>query len=109
MVSIPPSEFTNKAERVSSLVSAARRLLDEGQVVELSALTGHVEELCRYINDNPTEDSGSHKESLKTIMENLDELENKMAEKHKEFTRQFELSTRARAMKAYGKTDEETP
>ncbi|MCW9033679.1 MAG: hypothetical protein OQK35_07195 [Alphaproteobacteria bacterium] len=109
MTSTELANFTSKVERVSSLVNAAKRLLDEGQSIELSALTGHVEELCRYVQENPAEDNIPHKISLTAIMESLDELENKMVEQHQEFSEIHEFSTRSRAMEAYGKTEEDKP
>ena len=103
------NEFAGKAERVASLITAARRLLDEGQVVELNALTGHVTDLCRYVETCQPDDTESVRTSIEALIRSFEELEVDMVKKHHEVTRDLTETARLRANKAYGTVEEEKP
>ena len=114
MSELSQTEFAGKAERVASLINTARRLLDEGQVVELNALTGHVADLCKYVTSTTGEnlaakESSTVRGSIEQLLHSLEELEVDMVKKHREVSDDLTETDRLRANKAYKSTEEEKP
>ena len=108
------NEFAGKAERVASLITTAKRLLEEGQIVELNTLTGHVADLCQYVTATSSEDFESEnavsvRDSIEELLHSLEELEVDMAKKHREVSDGLKESDRLRANKAYGSAEGEQP
>lgn len=64
-----------EVQQVASMVTAARRLLLTGKIVDLSALEGRVRGLCSAIGEMPVEQGRSLRPSLEALMGNLDRLQ----------------------------------
>ena len=62
------------ADKIASLISTARSLVEEDKMVDLSALEGKVADLCRRFANVPPGDAEPFRAAIKDIMENLDLL-----------------------------------
>jgi len=67
-------DIESKTQKIAALINAARRLLADGQIVDLSALQGKVKELCLTIESNPPSQESGIKESVDEIILSLDSL-----------------------------------
>lgn len=93
--------FRADAERVGALVTAARRLLGAGKTVDLAALEGRVQVLCRGLAGSPPQDEGERLEArslLGHLLQDLDGLERDLTAR---FCDAVPDPLRQRAAKAY--------
>jgi hypothetical protein len=99
-ITTPHPDLIQEAEKVASLVTAARRLLGEDKLIDLSALEDKVGALCLAIQAAPREDTRELKPSIVAILEDLDRLEAELAARNADAgTGETE---RQRATVAYG-------
>ena len=99
-----PPEVLPEADKVTSLVTTARRLLAEQTMVDLSALNGKVRALCDSIRQVPTGDPAAVKAALTGIVEDLDRLEAELTAQNEDVNAQTVNAARRRTMDAYTKT-----
>ena len=71
-------------EKVSEMVSSARRLLTEGKSVDLVALEHEVDDLCQAIHAKPPQNSREVRQALANIVNDLDSLEHEITEQHRQ-------------------------
>lgn len=90
-------------QKVSSLVTTARRRIADGKLVDLSALEGRVSALSDVLRGVGADDAEPVRESVSAIMENLDRLEGDLTAQYEAVARELESGVRARAAEAYGK------
>lgn len=96
----PQPDLIQEAKKVASLVTAARRLLGEDKMIDLSALEGKVSALCLAIQMAPREDTRGLKPSIAAILEDLDRLEADLAARNDDAG--TDETERHRAAAAYG-------
>ena len=88
-------------EKVSEMVSAARRLLTEGKSVDLVALEHEVDDLCQAIHAKPPQNSREVRQALANIVNDLDSLEHEITEQHRQLEKNLAERTRKLAIEAY--------
>ncbi len=101
-------EVLPEADKVTSLVTTARRLLAEQTMVDLSALDGKVRALCDDIRHVPPEDTAAVKAALTDIVEDLDRLEADLTAQNEDVNAQTVNAARRQTMDAYAKTKDES-
>ncbi len=104
----PPPEFRPEVEKVTSLITTARRLLAEQKMVDLTALEGKVGTLCEAIRHVPAEESAAAKASLTAILEDLDRLAAELTAQNEDVNAQTVNTARRQAMEAYPKTNDDS-
>ena len=104
----PRPEVLPGADKLTSLVTTARRLLAAQKMVDLSALDGKVRALCDSIRHVPPEDTTAVKAALTDIVEDLDRLEAELTAQRKDVNAQTVNAARRQAMDAYTKTKDES-
>ncbi len=97
-----------EADKLTSLVTTARRLLAAQKMVDLSALDGKVRALCDAIRHVPPEDTAAVKAALTDIVEDLDRLEAELTAQNEDVNAQTVNAARRQAMDAYTKTKDES-
>ena len=97
-----------EVDKLTSLVTTARRLLAEQKIVDLSALDGKVRALCDATRHVPPEDTAAVKAALTDIVEDLDRLEEELTAQNEEVNAQTVNTARRQAMDAYTKTKDES-
>ena len=100
----PRPEVLPEADKVTSLVTTARRLLAAQKMVDLSAVDGKVRALCDAVRHVPPEDTAAVKAALTGIVEDLDRLEADLTAQNEDVTAQTVNAARRQAMGAYTKT-----
>ena len=103
-----PPEVLPEADKVTSLVTTARRLLAEQTMVDLSALNGKVRALCDSIRQVPPGDPAAVKAALTGIVEDLDRLEAELTAQNEDVNAQTVNAARRQTMDAYTKTKDES-
>lgn len=78
----PTDDILLQAEKVSSLIATARRLMSEGKTVDLSNLEGKIRTLCNNAEDASLKQSDGVRAALGTIVEDLDRLEKEITGRH---------------------------
>ena len=102
------SSLEGEIGKIVSLIAAARRLLAEGRVVDLTALEARVGTLCESIRRAPRNRSGAVTGALKAMIEDLDGLEIDVKRGYQAVTGRLEVETRRQAVGAYHKGREST-
>jgi len=101
-------EVLPEADKLTSLVTTARRLLAEQRMVDLSALDGKVRALCDATRHVPPEDTAAVKAALTDIVDDLDRLEAELTAQNEDVNAQTVNTARRQAMDAYTKTKDES-
>ncbi len=101
-------EVPPEADKLTSLVTTARRLLAEQKMVDLSALDGKVRALCDAIRHVPPEDPAAVKAALTDILEGLDRLEADLTAQNEDVNAQTVNAARRQAMDVYTKTEDKS-
>ena len=104
----PRPEVLPEADKLTSLVTTARRLLAEQKMVDLSALGGKVRVLCDAARHVPPADTAAVKAALTGIVEDLDRLEAELTAQNEDVNARTVNTARRRAMDAYTKTKDES-
>ncbi len=97
-------EVLPEADKLTSLVTTARRLLAEQKMVDLSALDGKVRALCDATRHVPPDDTAAVKAALSDIVEDLDRLEAELTAQNEDVNARTVNAARHQAMDAYTKT-----
>lgn len=97
-------EVLPEADKLTSLVTTARRLLAEQKMVDLSALDGKVRALCDATRHVPPDDTAAVKAALSDIVEDLDRLEAELTAQNEDVNARTVNAARRQAMDAYTKT-----
>jgi hypothetical protein len=71
-----------QAEKVTSLIATARRLMSDGKTVDLSNLEGKIRTLCNNAEDAGLGQPDAVRTVLGAIVEDLDLLEKEMTSHH---------------------------
>ena len=100
----PRPEVLPEADKVTSLVTTARRLLAEQSMVDLSALDRKVRALCDSLRHVPPEDTAAVKAALTDIVEDLDRLEAELVAQNEDVNAQTVNAARRQTMDSYTKT-----
>ena len=76
MTALPQAGAALQSEmrKLASMLVTARRLVCGGTMVDLAALGGKVEDLCRAVQDLPAADGCGLRPHLETLMRELDGL-----------------------------------
>ncbi len=97
-------EVLPEADKLTSLVTTARRLLAEQKMIDLSALDGKVRALCDATRHVPPDDTAAVKAALNDIVEDLDRLEAELTAQNEDVNARTVNAARRQAMDAYTKT-----
>lgn len=90
----------------SAAITAARTLLDQGNVVDLTGMERRVEEICHTINVMPEAARGGLKALMIGLIDDLNGLAGMLEEQHKELSGQLRDSNHhQRAVSAYGEAE----
>ncbi len=101
-------EVLPEADKLTSLVTTARRLLAEKKIVDLSALDGKVRALCDAIRHVPPADTAAVKAALTGIVEGLDRLEVELTAQNEDVNAQTVNAARRQSMDVYTTTKDES-
>ena len=104
----PRPEVLPETDKLTSLVTTARRLLAEQKMVDLSALGGKVRALCDAARHVPPADTAAVKAALTGIVEDLDRLEAELTAQNEDVNARTVNAARRQAMDAYTKTKDES-
>lgn len=102
----PDIDIDLEIDKVSSLISAARRHMAEDKMVNLSALEGKVQALCGSITSAPGEDAKRIIAAVKAVMDDLNQLAQELTTQQNKFKGRAGEGDPGQAAKAYSKTDE---
>lgn len=82
--SSPPAaeEIAEELAKVSTLVTAARRLLATGTMVDLSALESKVRGICLAIEDMAIEAARTFRPAMEGLIDDLDRLATALQDQH---------------------------
>ena len=97
-------EVLPEADKLTSLVTTARRLLAEKKIVDLSALDGKVRALCDATRHVPPKDTAAVIAALTDIVEGLDRLEAELTAQNEDVNAQTVNAARRQAMDVYTTT-----
>ena len=96
--------LTRKLEELRERIATARRLLADGQTLDLAGLEEAVETLCRSIEKLPPESRTHLEHALVNLVDELDRLSDELRAQHSRLGEGLKaLATRGRATRAYGK------
>ena len=101
-------EVLPEADKLTSLVTTARRLLAEQRMVDLSALDKKVRALCDATRHVPPEDTAAVKAALANILEGLDRLEAELTAQNEDVNAQTVNAARLQAMGADTKAKDQS-
>ena len=76
-----------EADKIASLISTAHGLLEDGKLVDLSALEGKVADLCHRFANIPPEGTEPFRATIKDIMADLDLLAAELARQNEKVLR----------------------
>ena len=91
-----------EADKIASLITTARQLLQENKMVDLSALEGKVADLCRRFGKVPPGDAEPFRATINGIMTELDLLASDLARQNDKVRQIYTGSDPKRAANAYG-------
>ena len=95
--------FKKDIAKAASLVTAAQRLLAQGQVIDLGALEGHVAGLVESAKTLNEADHSAIRMLIVSLMNDIDTLHQEMTCQHAEMEQQLKsMSQTNRAAVAYG-------
>lgn len=95
-------QFKRDLKKVLSLIATSQRFLEQGKVIELSALEGHIRDLCEQAKNLSEEERRSVEPHLAALKSDIEQLENNMREEHQSLQRQLKgLSNTNQAVNAY--------
>lgn len=97
-----PDQFKKDLKRVLSLIRTGQRYLDDGKVVELSALESRIADLCDQARAMPPEQRRDAAPLLAALSDELGQLEANMQQEHSDIQRQLRgISNTTQATNAY--------
>lgn len=97
-----PDQFKNDLKRVLSLIRTGQRYLEDGKVVELSALETRISDLCEQARTLAPEQRKEVAPLLASLIEELGQFESQMQQEYSDIQRQLRgISNTAQATNAY--------
>lgn len=99
------TDMIGEADKIGSLITTARRLLDDNKMVDLSALEGRVAGLCLSVEGVPERETGPVRKALETILADLDMLAADLTRQHETVRRGDSGGDLKRAVRAYGRDE----
>mgnify|MGYP000020207897 CR=1 FL=1 len=97
-----PDQFKKDLKRVLSLIRTGQRYLDDGKVVELSALEHRIADLCEQARAMGPEQRSDIAPLLAALGDELGQLETNMQKEYSDIQRQLRgISNTAQATNAY--------
>ncbi|WP_430472881.1 hypothetical protein ACQ0MK_12440 [Thalassospira lucentensis] len=97
-----PDQFKKDLKRVLSLIRTGQRYLDDGKVVELSALETRIADLCNQARAMGAEQRREVAPLLAALTEELGQFETNMQQEHSDIQRQLRgISNTTQATNAY--------
>ena len=103
-----PDEIMEEAEKVSSLIATARRLMADNKSVDLSNLEVKISALCQKAEMTDLSQAADVKGVLMAIVEDLNTLDNEIAALFAKAGGSTLEDNSKRAMDAYGPDDKES-
>lgn len=103
----PQFDLAQETEKVASLITAARRLLREDRMIDLTALQGKVGALCEAIQAAPIESVQGLKPPIEAILKGLDNLEAELTAQNADVTAESD-DVRRQALAAYTQTKDDS-
>ncbi|MBL6941767.1 MAG: hypothetical protein ISR53_06370 [Rhodospirillales bacterium] len=97
-----------QAEKVSSLIAAARHLMGEGKTVDLSNLEGKISSLCKSAQSAQLDNPDTVRTALQSIVKDLNQLDEEITSRHEKAGGQSLEASIKRAINAYGLDNEES-
>lgn len=94
-----------EADKITSLIRTARSLLEDGKLVDLSALEGKVADLCRRFSNIPPKATETFRATIKDIMADLDLLATELARQNEKVLKARPGSSPRHAATAYERDD----
>lgn len=101
-------EILEQAEKISSLIATARKLMGEGKTVDLSNLEGKIQALCKNAESAQLKRPDAVRAALETIAGDLDRLDDEMTSRHGDAGGRSLEDTIKRAIDAYKHDSEES-
>jgi len=108
MSATTPDEIMEEAEKVSSLIATARRLIADNKSVDLSNLESKISALCTKAEATDLSQAEDVQEKLMAIVEGLNTLDNEIAVLFAKAGGSTLDDNTKRAMDAYGPDDKES-
>ncbi|NIY76798.1 hypothetical protein HED22_14185 [Thalassospira sp. HF15] len=97
-----PDQFKNDLKRVLSLIRTGQRYLEDGKVVELSALESRIADLCEQAHTLAPDQRKEVAPLLAALTEELGQFEARMEKEYSDIQRQLRgISNTAQATNAY--------
>jgi hypothetical protein len=100
-------ELLEEAEKVSSVIATARRLIADGKTVDLSNMEGKIGSLCENAEAAQSEQTEDVQNALAAIVEDLNLLNEEMSAKMWDGAEASLEDTAKRAIDAYSQEDGE--
>ena len=95
-------DIAAEMDKVASVIATARRMLDEGKMVDLSALGGKVEILCERARNAPPAERDALARSMEALVAALDDLTKALTSQFGNLCAESRAPDRTRALNAYG-------
>ena len=105
MSTTTPDEIIKEAEKVSSLIATARRLMAENKSVDLSKMEQKIGILCEKAEEIDLRQKDHIQDILIAIVEDLNRLNDEITSLYKKSGGSFPEDNTKRAMDAYGIDD----
>ncbi|WP_033068905.1 hypothetical protein [Thalassospira australica] len=97
-----PDQFKNDLKRVLSLIRTGQRYLEDGKVVELSALETKIADLCEQARTMAPDQRDEIAPLLAALTDELGQFETKMQQEYSDIQRQLRgISSTTQATNAY--------
>ncbi len=96
------SDIATEMDKVASVIATARRMLDEGKMVDLSALGAKVEVLCEGARNAPPAEREALARSMEALVAALDDLAEALKTQFGTLCAESRAPDRTRALNAYG-------
>ncbi len=101
-------EIITEAEKISSLIATARRLMSENKSVDLSKLEHKISALCKRARKTNSKQSKEVQDVLIGIVKDLNRLDDEITHLYKKSGNSCLEDNTKRAMDAYGLDDKES-
>ena len=108
MSATTPDEIMKEAEKVSSLIATARRLMADNKSVDLSNLEHKISALCKKSETTDSNQAADVQGILVAIVEDLNCLDDEVTALYKKAGGPSLEDNTKRAMDAYGPDDKES-
>ncbi|MBL6946498.1 MAG: hypothetical protein ISR47_07660 [Rhodospirillales bacterium] len=96
------TDLVSEMDKVASVIATAQRMLTEGKMIDLSALSGKVELLCAQGISAPPEEREAVARALEKLVNALDDLAKDLKTQFQAIGGDAEETSRQQALNAYG-------